>query len=147
MNAPIEIQLQMNADPGTIWKLLTEPELMKQWMGEPEMKLEINTTWKIGSPISIKGFHHINFENKGVVLKYEENTVLSYNHLDSVSGLNDRPENYSIIEFNLLPVQNQTILKIKLDNFPTETIFKHLQFYWTNTIGLIRKMAEQKIDA
>lgn len=143
MNAPIEIQVLINADPGTIWEILTEPELMKQWMGEPEMKLEINTTWKINSTIIIKGFHHINFENTGIVLKYEENSLLSYSHLDSISRLDDKPENYSIIEFNLEQVQHQTLLKINLDNFPTETIFKHLQFYWTNTIGLIRKMAEK----
>lgn len=146
MNDPIEIQLHIKTDPDTIWKMLTEPELMKQWMGEPEMKLEINTTWKINSPISIKGFHHINFENMGIVLKYEENSFLSYSHLDSVSRLDNKPENYSIIEFNLIPDQTQTILKIKLDNFPTETIFKHLQFYWKNTIYLIKKMAEKKIE-
>lgn len=73
-------------------------------MGEPEMKLEIETTWEINSPIFIRGFHHIKFENKGIVLKYQPERMLRYTHLSSVSRLPDKIENYSALEFVLTPV-------------------------------------------
>jgi hypothetical protein len=46
-----------------VWPTLTDPDLMKQWMGEPTMEIEITTDWKIGNPIIITGFHPIKFEN------------------------------------------------------------------------------------
>lgn len=134
----------IDAEAGTVWKLLTETKLMEAWMGEPEMKIEIKTNWEINSSISIKGFHHVYFENTGFVLGFEENRFLSYSHLNSISRLPDKKENYSIIEFYLQPNGRYTDLKIILKNFQTETIFKHLQFYWMSTIGVIKDLAEQK---
>jgi bisphosphoglycerate-dependent phosphoglycerate mutase len=38
---------------------------MTKWMGELEMKIEIETDWRVNSPMIIRGFHHVEFENKG----------------------------------------------------------------------------------
>jgi uncharacterized protein YndB with AHSA1/START domain len=139
----IEEIIIINASPYTVWDTLTNAMLMKQWMGEPEMELEIITDWKIGSPIAIKGFHHIKFENKGTVLQFEPNKFLKYNYLSSISRLPDQPENYTIIEFAITPLNNQTALTLTLSNFPTESIFKHIGFYWRTTIHLMKNFAER----
>lgn len=44
---------------------------MTQWLGTPEMKIEVETDRKINSAIIIRGFHHIRFENKGMILEYD----------------------------------------------------------------------------
>ncbi|MFA6059848.1 MAG: SRPBCC domain-containing protein [Taibaiella sp.] len=143
MMQKIEEAIVINASPYTVWDTLTNTALMKQWMGEPEMQLEITTDWKVGNPIVIKGFHHIKFENKGTVLYFEPNKSLKYDYLSSISRLPDRPENYTIIELALSPLENQTALTLTLSNFPTESIFKHIGFYWRTTIHLMKNFAER----
>lgn len=132
----------IDAEPSKVWTTLTDLKLIPGWMGEPEMKLEIETTWEINSPIFIRGFHHIKFENKGIVLKYQLEQMLRYSHLSSVSRLPDKIENYSVLEFLLTPINKQTTLTLNISNFPTKTIQKHLEFYWRGTIHKIREYVE-----
>jgi uncharacterized protein YndB with AHSA1/START domain len=134
----------INASLSAVWDTLTNPDRMKQWMEEPGMEIEIVTDWKAGSPIVIKGFHHIKFENKGTVLRFEPEKVIEYNYLSSLSRLPDKPENYTTIEFRLTPVKNGTSLTLTLGNFPTETIFKHVDFYWSTTISILKKLVEEQ---
>ena len=136
----------IGAEPATVWATLTDPKLMAAWMGEPDMKLEIETSWKINTPISIRGFHQVNFENKGIILKYAREQLLSYSHLSSVSRLPDSIENYSVLEFVLIRINEQTTLTINISNFPTESIQKHLEFYWRVTIYKIKEYAENYND-
>jgi uncharacterized protein YndB with AHSA1/START domain len=143
MTQKIEETIVINASLYTVWDTLTNTTLMKQWMGEPEMQLEVITDWKVGSPIVIMGFHHIQFENKGTVLHVEPNKHLKYDYLSSISRLPDQPENYTIIEFVLNPLEHQTVLTLTLSNFPTESIFKHVGFYWRTTIHMMKKLAER----
>jgi uncharacterized protein YndB with AHSA1/START domain len=132
----------INSEPAEVWAALTEHELMTQWMTDPEMKIEIHTNWKINEEILIRGFHHLRFENKGIVLSYDKEKKLSYSHLSSLSRLPDKPENYSILEFVLTPADKQILLTLFITNFPTETIRKHLEFYWRGTMVKIKNAAE-----
>jgi len=136
----------INSEPAKVWTTLTDIELMRQWLGEPEMKIEVQTDWKINSKILIRGFHHINFENKGIILQYDREKKLSYSHLSSISRLPDKPESYSILEFILTAFDKQTLLTLNISNFPTETIRKHLEFYWRTTIVNIKRKAETLIN-
>ena len=138
--------ITINAAPATVWAVLTDPKLMAAWMGDPAMKLEVKTSWKINSRISIRGFHHVKFENKGTILKYVKEQILSYSHLSSVSRLPDSIENYSVLEFVLIRINEQTTLTINISNFPTESIQKHLEFYWRVTIYKIKEYAENYND-
>jgi uncharacterized protein YndB with AHSA1/START domain len=142
MMQTIEISIPINASISTVWNALTNPTVMKQWMGEPDMKIEIDTDWKEGGPIVIEGFHHVAFKNYGTVLKFEANQKLRYSHLSSLSGLPDIVDNYSIFDFSLSSSQNQTFLSLTIKNFPTESIYKHLDFYWKGTIPTLKDFIE-----
>ncbi len=65
----------------------------------------------------------------GTVLTFEPERVLKYSHLSSLSRLQDEPENYTILEFRLSPMDNQTTLILTLSGFATEAIYKHLVYY------------------
>ena len=143
MTQNLEHRIVINAPPRAVWESLTKPELMKQWMGEPEMAVHIETSWTVGSPIVVRGFHHAQFENSGIVLRFEPTEVLRYNQLSSLSRLPDKPENYSIYEFRLEPVGEGTALTVTLSRFPTSAIFKHLEFYWRGTINILKKFVER----
>ena len=116
MTRRIERTVTINAPPSVVWRALTCPDLMKQWMGEPEVKIEILTDWKVGEQIIVKGFHHAEFENKGTVLQLEPDSMLRYSHLSSLSKLPDKAENYSVMEFRLEPSENQILLMVVVSN-------------------------------
>lgn len=135
--------ITINAPTSQVWDTLTNPELIKKWMSETD--IDIITDWNVGSPIIIRGdLHGIYFENNGTVLQFEQQHILQYNHLSSLSALPDEPENYSIIEFRLSPTENQTTLTVTLSNFPTEEIYRHLAFYWNVTPEILKKQIENQ---
>src|SRR6476660_6560264 len=104
--------IQINAAISKVWEALTRPELMKKWMSETE--INILTDWKVGNPFLIRGrLHGINFENRGTVLQFEPRKVLQYSHLSSLSRLPDELENYSILEFRLAPINDETSLTFR----------------------------------
>jgi uncharacterized protein YndB with AHSA1/START domain len=145
MTVPPEITktIAIKATPERVWEALTDMALMQQWMAEPDFDLEIITDWRVGSPITIKGFHHEFFVNKGTVLRFEPYQVLKYNYLSSLSHLPEEPQYFTSIKFRLIPVQGQTQLTITLRNFPTFEIFKHLDFYWNGTLVVLKNWLEK----
>ena len=134
----IERSILIDANPSEVWNYLTLPVLMKEWMGDPEMRIEILTDWKAGSPFVIKGFHHEPFENRGTILKFEPEKVFEYEYLSSISNLEDVPEYHTRISFYLATKDGQTELTVEAENFPTFEIYKHWEFYWNGTLGIIK---------
>lgn len=139
--------VRIHARPESVWAALTEPAQMIRWMGDPEMRLEVETDWLPGSPVIIRGFHHVLFENRGTVLTAEKNRRLEYTHLSSVSRLPDIPENQTVFSFLLTPEKEHTTLVLSLRNFPTESIRKHLEFYWPATLVILKKVIEENVNA
>ena len=134
--------VHINAPTSHVWQMLTTPELMKKWMMS-DIDMEIITDWKVGSPFEIHGtMNGKSFENKGTVLQFEPDRALQYSHLSSLSRLPDEPENYAIVAFRLNPMGDQTALTLTLSNFATESIYKHLAFYWNVTLEVLKQMIE-----
>lgn len=142
MIQPVEHKVIINASPSLVWKALTHIDLMKRWMAEPEMKLDVHTNWTLGSPFVITGFHHVPIENKGTVLRFDPPNELQYSYLSSISRLPDIPENQTVFAFRLVPINDQTSLTLTISHFPTESIFKHIDFYWRVTIGILKEFVE-----
>lgn len=143
MEQVIEHSIVINALSADVWRALTDPGLMKRWMAEPEMRIEVITGWRVASPIVIKGSHHIHFENKGTVLRFEPNSILQYTHLSSLSGLPDKSENYSTIEFQVAPIAEvSTSVTVRISHFPTESTRRHLDLYWRVTIQVLKRFVE-----
>jgi uncharacterized protein YndB with AHSA1/START domain len=142
MEEILEKKILINAPAGDVWASLTDTTLMQTWMGAPEMGLEITTNWEIGAPIVIRGFHHVKFENRGIVLEYLPQHIVSYNFLSSMSRLPDEKENYSVLRFMLTAEEGLTSLSLTISNFPTETIYHHLNFYWNGTLAIFKRHVE-----
>lgn len=144
MNHILLLNITINATLSKVWQILTNHAIMAEWLGEPDMEIEVHTTWQVGSPIIIRGFHHVRFENTGRVTSFVTERKASFTHLSSISGLPDKPESYSTITFTLEPAGNDTVLALSIENFPTGNIRKHLEFYWRATIVTIKDRAEKK---
>ena len=139
----IEKNVIINAPRSVVWDALTNSSSIQQWMGVPEMRIEIISDWKVASPIRITGFHHIAFQNKGTILRIEPEHMLCYTHLSSLSHLPDEPQSYSMLCFELAEATTRTVVTLTIENLPTEVIFKHLNFYWSAAIEMFKKFVEQ----
>lgn len=111
-----------------------------------DTEIEIDTNWEPGSAFFVRGeLHGQAFENKGLVLAFDCERCVSYSHLSSISELPDVVENYSVLEFKLTASNDQTLLSLTITGFPTETIFKHLEFYWNVTLLLLKQCIEDAV--
>jgi uncharacterized protein YndB with AHSA1/START domain len=138
----IEKQVIIDAPRSVVWAALTDPASIRQWMGGAELGIEFSTDWTVGGPLLITGFHHVAFQNRGMILRFEPEQTLCYTHLDSLSRLPDEPQSYSTLCFTLATVP-QTALTLTIDNFPTEAIYKHLNFYWGTTLEVLKRFVER----
>lgn len=146
MDTIIDKNIVINALVGDVWQALTDPAFMVKWMGEADFDLKVTTNWEIGAPFIIKGFHHLKFENKGIVLEFLPERLLSYNFLSSLSRLPDIKENHTMVRFTLTAVELHTSLQLTITNFPTLTIYQHLNFYWNTTLVILKRTIESSID-
>ncbi|WP_281163376.1 SRPBCC domain-containing protein [Niabella aurantiaca] len=77
-----------------------------------------------------------------MVLAIETGRLLRYNQISSLSELEEAEHNYSVFEFILTPLETQTRLTLTITGFPTDTIYKHLAFYWNATLYKIKRVVE-----
>jgi uncharacterized protein YndB with AHSA1/START domain len=138
----IEKRILIHASPSEIWDYLTVPALMKEWMGDEEMEIDLISDWKVGGSFVIKGFHHVQFENRGTILQFDPGSVFRFEYLSSMSDLEDEARNYTTISFYLTPKKGGTELRIEASSFPTFEIYKHLEFYWNGTLKIIKRRIE-----
>jgi uncharacterized protein YndB with AHSA1/START domain len=137
----INKSIDIKAPASTIWNVLTNPVLMKQWIIDSE--INISSEWKLGSPILMQGdLHGLPFENKGTILQWEPGKIFAYSYWTSLSQHDDIPEHYVLISFRLSPAASNTTLTVALSNVTPGTIWQHLNFYWNTAIDLIRKLSE-----
>jgi len=141
--AAINKAITINAPVLTVWNTLTNPELIKRWM--PDMEINVVSEWKPGSPIIFRGnLHWIDFENRGIIQQFEPGKIFQYTSWSSLSELPDSPENYSVIRFELTPVEEKTTVMLTISHFATDIIYKHLNFYWMVALGVLKKACEQE---
>ena len=139
-----EKTVQIDAPAATVWRALTDTALVQQWMSATGV--EIETDWRTGSPIRISGVsNRVAFENRGTIVQADEEKLLQYTHLSSLSRLPDVPESYSTLRFSLVPIDGHTLLTLRITGFPTESIYKHLAFYWNVTLELLKQFVEGKL--
>jgi uncharacterized protein YndB with AHSA1/START domain len=141
----IEKTVVIAAPPAAVWAALTVPAAMRAWMGEPEMAIDVATDWRPGSPIVISGVHHGPFRNQGIVLDVVPGALLRYTHLSSVSALADVPGHYSVIAFALAAEEGGTSVRLTVERFATDTIYRHLDLYWRGTLDVFKAYVERRI--
>ncbi len=134
----------INAPAAVIWRVLTTPTLINEWISEDDITTE--TTWQVGAPIVVSGKLHgtIPFENRGVVLQFEPESVLKYTAWSKLNRLPDLPENHAVIEFQLAPADaDQTRLTLILNQMNDAT-YEHYNFYWNVALYQIKLTAERQ---
>ncbi|HYG39678.1 MAG TPA: SRPBCC family protein [Cytophagales bacterium] len=131
----------INASSSEVWLALISPELIKKYL----FGTETTSDWKVGSPITFRGEWEGKFyEDKGTIKKIIPNKLLKYTFWSSMSGKEDKPENYANVIYELESEGNQTLLTITQDNIATEQSREHSESNWGMVLNSIKKLLEEK---
>lgn len=131
-------QTTIKAPIHKVWDALINPEMVKQYFfGSDQI-----TDWKVGSKILWTGeYEGTTYEDKGIVKEFVHNKKLSYAYLSSWSGLEDKPENYLSVSYEVNEVENGTELSIVQSNYNEEKA-KHSKENWAVVIDGLKKLVE-----
>ncbi|MBD77849.1 MAG: ATPase [Crocinitomicaceae bacterium] len=132
--------IKINSTPEQIWNALTNPEKIKVYL----FGTETITDWKEGSSIVFQGeYQGHQYKDKGNVLGNKKNRFLQYNYWSGFSGLEDKPENYSIISLDLKENEDHVELTWTQEGFATEEGHKHTENGLPAMLQQIKKLAEK----
>jgi uncharacterized protein YndB with AHSA1/START domain len=100
-----QVKTTVNAPPAAVWKALTNASSLKQFF----FGSDIVTDWRIGSPILFRGnWKGKPYEDKGTIQSFDVDRRLAFTHWSPLSKLEDKPENYQTVSFDLRPVSGGT---------------------------------------
>jgi uncharacterized protein YndB with AHSA1/START domain len=129
-----------------VWGALTNPDLIKQYF----FGTNTTTDWKVGSPIKFTGeWQGKTYEDKGTILAFEPNKLIRYNYWSSMSGIEDKPENYVIVTYEVASNngggdnKGSTTITITQENIPDEKMKEHSEENWKKVIDGLKKLVEK----
>lgn len=139
ITAEISISVQASADK--VWDSLTNPEKIKLYF----FGTNAVSDWKVGSPLLFKGvWEGKEYVDKGIILKSDPPNLFQFNYFSSFSGLEDIPENYAVITYQLTEKNGVTGLSVFQDGIDTEERKKHSEENWKSVMNGLRKLVEEK---
>jgi len=133
--------IRIDAPAAKVWEALTTPELIKQYF----FGTDAISDWKEGSPLIFKGnWQGKTYEDKGTILTVRQNELFRYTYWSSMSGIEDKPENYVTVSYKLSPKGDSTILEITQENIPDEKTKVHSEENWNKVLEGLKGVVEAK---
>jgi uncharacterized protein YndB with AHSA1/START domain len=100
-----QVQTTVKAPPSAVWSALTTPSALKQFF----FGSDISSDWQVGSPIKFRGsWKGKPYEDKGNIQTFDREKRLAFTHWSPLSVIEDKPENYHVVSFDLRPVNGGT---------------------------------------
>lgn len=130
----------INVPPSKVWEALTTPSIIKQYF----FGTDAISDWKVGSPLIFKGeWQGKHYEDKGTILEVISQKLFKYSYWSSMSGTEDKPENYVNVTYELSENNNTTKLTVTQENIPDEKTKEHSEENWRKVIGDLKKLLEK----
>ena len=134
--------ITINAPMAKVWQALTDPAIVKQYFFGTNVKSD----WKKGSPIIWEGeWEGKTYQDTGTILDIDHGKFVKYNYWSSMSGTEDKPENYANITYSLSAKEGVTTLTITQDNIKDEKSKEHSEENWMSVFGKMKEMVENKL--
>ena len=129
----------IKASPAKVWHALTDPETIKTYL----FGTTTVTDWKVGSPIYFRGeWEGKSYEDKGVILEIIPENILKYSYWSSMSGTEDKPENFQVVSYLVKPNSGQTELTIIQEGSKSEEAKNHSEQNWKTIMDSIKTIME-----
>jgi len=133
--------ITIDAPVKKVWDALTKPEIIKQYF----FGTNTTTTWKVNSPITFNGeWEGKSYSDKGTVLAFEPGKLIRYTYWSSMSGIEDKPENYVVITYKLMEDNGKTHLTITQENIPDEKMKEHSEQNWNKVLQALKNLLEKQ---
>ena len=136
--------IEIDAPVQKVWEALTTPELIKQYF----FGTNAISDWKVGSPIIFKGeWEGKSYQDKGTILSIIPFKLLRYSYWSSMSGIEDKPENYVIVTYNLFENGKMALLTVVQENIPDQKTKEHSEENWNTVLQQLKDLLERKAVA
>ena len=133
--------IEINASAEKVWKGLTDPSIIKDYL----FGTETITDWKPGSPVVFQGeYEGHKYRDKGVVKENIPNKLISYSYWSGFSGLEDKPENYCTVTYELEKISDsKTKLGWTQTGFANEKSYEHSKNGMDDFMKKIKEVIEK----
>ncbi|RYD78986.1 MAG: SRPBCC domain-containing protein [Sphingobacteriales bacterium] len=129
----------IHASADKVWEALTDPKQIKQYLFGTEAKSD----WKKGSKITYSGeWEGKKYEDKGEIVEIIPQQILHTTYWSSMSGKEDKPENYNNVVYELSEMGDSTKLTITQDNNATEESAAHSEKNWNQVLESMKNLLE-----
>ena len=143
MNHQLEVNktIEITASLMEVWDALTDTETVKKYFFGTEAISE----WEVGSSLVFRGeWEGKTYEDKGNILEAIPGEMLKYDYWSGLSGLEDRPENYSVVTYTLEQTVDGTILELRQKGFADEEALAHAEGGWTMVLDNLKNLLESQ---
>ena len=135
--------ITINATAEKVWEALTTPKIIKQYF----FGTDAISDWQVGSPLIFKGeWQGKQYEDKGTILEIVPQKLLRYSYWSSMSGIEDKPENYVTITYEISGEDNDITLMVIQENIPDEKTKAHSEENWNKVFGDLKNLLEGRIE-
>jgi len=140
-NYKINREVRIKANKSEIWKALTTPELIKQYL----MGANAISEWKVGSKIVYQGnFNGIEFRDEGIIDILDFEKRYQYSYWSKNHGTENKPENYVSISYMIIDDNDEVILKLTQSNYKSRKIAEGMEQIWDLILGNLKMYLENK---
>ena len=135
------VDVDIAASSARVWKALTDPAEIKQWM----FGTNASSTWQKGASLTYAGeWEGKHYTDKGTIIDIEPGKLLHTTYYSSMSGKEDKPENYANVIYTLTEEDDKTKLTITQDNIDTEEAKQHSISNWQMVLQTLKELAEKQ---
>ncbi|MDF2433521.1 MAG: hypothetical protein JWP44_3152 [Mucilaginibacter sp.] len=123
-----------------VWQGLTDPTLVKQYFFGTDLKSD----WRVGSPITFSGeWGGKTYVDGGVILAIDPPEYLKYSYWSSMSGTEDKPENYNDITYELTEADGKTTLVIIQEGVKNQEAADHSEQNWKTVFDGLKELLKK----
>jgi uncharacterized protein YndB with AHSA1/START domain len=136
----VKTGININAPVSKVWQALTDPAMIKEYL------FGTNTVsdWKKGSSITYSGeWEGKQYEDKGNIIDIVPEKLLHTTYFSSMSGKEDKPENYATVIYEITPQNGSTMITITQDNIEDEEGVEHMKKNWGIVLDGMKKLLEK----
>jgi uncharacterized protein YndB with AHSA1/START domain len=135
----LKTTITFKAPIAKVWQGLTDPAIVKQYFFGTDLKSD----FKVGSRITFSGeWEGHKYEDGGTILEIDPPKLLKYTYWSSMMGLEDKPENYYNITYELSEDNGVTTLVITQDGVKSQESLEHSEQNWKSVFDGLKKIIE-----
>jgi uncharacterized protein YndB with AHSA1/START domain len=138
-NLSLKTSIEINAQASKVWQALTDPAIVKQYFFGTNVKSD----WKKCSSITWEGeWEGKTYKDTGTIYESDPGKMVKYDYWSSMSGTENKPENYVDITYFLDEKDGKTTLTILQEKIKSEEAKQHSEQNWQGVFGKMKEMIE-----